>query len=111
MKKTYIVAAVCAAYLSTWGLTVFYGDLWLGRNTISKANAEWQYFQSKGSRHYAWDAGPRVAVRWVTYPAPFVVRAEIDRSIGTFNGKGSVSLYLVTPWRCWSFFERVIWIS
>jgi hypothetical protein len=111
MKKRHIMTAICASYLAAWGLTVFFGDLWLSRSTISRANAEWQYFHSKGSRRYAWDAGPRVALRWVTYPAPFVVRAEVDRSIGDLNGKSSVSFYVVTPWSSWSFFEQMIWLS
>lgn len=111
MKKRHIAIVLGTTYLALWGLTVFRGDRWLRDSAVSEAEWEWRYFRVKGDRRYARDSGPRVAVLWVSYPAPFVVRAEVERTIGGFNGKGSVSLYVVTPWRCWPFFERITWLS
>ena len=76
----------------------------------TKAESREEMFPGARDRE-AFPDGPVLEVRVYSCPAPFVVEAEIDRTIGGLNGRGSVGRYLITPWHAYTIFELRTWVS
>jgi len=110
-----------AVYCALWGATAVWGGRILERQLSVDLQKEWRSSRDEaeakremvpGSRdRIAYPHGPRLKVQALSCPAPFVIDAEVERTIGGLNGRGAVGRYLVTPWRTYILSEHRTWVS
>jgi hypothetical protein len=115
------LVTVVVLYGVLWGLTVAFGGGLLERHLAANLKKEWRECrdeaESKDGRfpaakdRIAFAGGPILKVRVISYPAPFICIAEVDRTIGGLNGRGAVGKYLLTPWRIYILREHGTWVS
>jgi hypothetical protein len=123
MKRALLrsAVAVVAVYCTAWAATAIFGRtllehyLWQDLQTewrASRADAEREKERFPGQRdRIAFPDGPSLQVKACSCRGALVVYAEIDRTIGGLNGRGTIGRYLVTPWRVYILSERRTWVS
>jgi hypothetical protein len=111
---------VASAYMILWVATYFLGPLLLKRDmyrqSVRDISDGRKCLEKEGRtdadtlERYAWSRAPIVTVELLSCPAPFLIKANREQTIGTHNGIGLNGKYIVTPWRIYVIDEDIIWL-
>ena len=123
MKRRVVISlgALVALYCVLWVGTFLSGRAVLEREMRAELKAEWRRcrVEAEGMKEHfpgerdriAFPDGPTLKIKVFSCRGPLLVYAEVDRTVGGLNGRGTIGRYLITPWRVYVLWERRTWVS